>query len=101
MSLLETALELRRVLFGASSYLYADTAALLATTLMQQHAAAAAAADTPGGTTAASSSSSSSSSGGGWFRSSTKATAPSGPPDVLRAIQLWQTAIRVVEDSGA
>jgi hypothetical protein len=90
---------LRRVLFGGSSYLYADTAALLAKTLMQQHNTAAAA-TTAGGSTAASSSSSSSC-GGGWFRGSSKAPTPSAPADVLRAIQLWQTAITIVEDSGA
>lgn len=96
IELLESALELRRQLFSNSSFLYADTAALLAKTLIQQHTAAAAA--------AAVNAASSGSSGGGWFgrggsgKEAGKAAAES--PAVLRAIKLWQTAIQIVKDSG-
>jgi tetratricopeptide (TPR) repeat protein len=94
ISLLEAALELRRQLFSNSSFLYADTAALLAKTLMQQHTAAAAAAT-------AGSSGSSGSSGGGWFGRGGKESNKAGvPADVSRAIGLWQQAIKIVEDSG-
>jgi len=103
IELLESALELRRQLFSNSSFLYADTAALLAKTLMQQHTAAvaeAAAAAAEAGSSGSSwysrltGSSSSSSQGSG------RGGKPSGPPDVLRAIGLWQQAIKIVEDSG-
>lgn len=96
IELLEAALELRRQLFSNSSFLYADTAALLAKTLIAQHTAAADA-----GAAAGSSSGTS-----GWFgrRSSSSSNSAggkgSGPPDVLRAINLWQTAVQIVEDSG-
>ena len=94
ISLLEAALELRRQLFSNSSFLYADTAALLAKTLMQQHTAAAAAA-------AAAAAGSSGSSGGGWFGRAGKESGKAAvSADVSRAIGLWQQAIKIVEDSG-
>jgi hypothetical protein len=84
--LLETALELRRQVFSAGSYLYADTASALAAALLKQHKASAAA------------SSSSSSSGGGWLRGKGKAAAE--PAGVLRAIELYKAAVDVVVDAG-
>jgi uncharacterized membrane protein YgcG len=101
IELLESALELRRQLFSNSSFLYADTAALLAKTLIAQHQAAAGAAGAAGN---------SGSSGGssGWFgrgggsssSSSVGGKGGSSPADVVRAIQLWATAVKIVEDSG-
>jgi hypothetical protein len=99
--LLEEALELRRQLFSAASYLYADTASLMAALLMKQHnaaveaaaveAAAADAGDAPG-----------SASGSGWFgrRRRTAAAAAAVPADVARAMSLYQAAIYIVEDAG-
>lgn len=89
VSLLETALELRRQVFSAGSYLYADTASALAAALLKQHKAAADA--TP--------SSSSGTGGGGWLRGRGKAAA--APGGVLRAIELYQAAIDIVVDAGA
>lgn len=98
IELLEAALELRHQLFSSSSFLYADTAALLAKTLIAQQKAAADAGGAAGGSSGTSdwfgrsSSSSSSSSGAGGKGG--------GPPDVVRAIKLWQTAVQIVEESG-
>lgn len=101
IELLETALDLRRQLFSSSSFLYADTAALLAKTLMQQHAATAAAAAASEGAAAGNGSSGSSS----WYSrvvggSSSSGSSNKASPDVLRAIKLWQQAVQIVEDSG-
>jgi hypothetical protein len=94
-SLLETALELRRQVFSAGSYLYADTASALAAALIKQHKAAA----DSGASSSSSSSSSSSGGGGGWLRGRGKAAAE--PAGVLRAIALYQAAIDIVVDAGA
>jgi hypothetical protein len=88
VSLLESALELRRQVFSAGSYLYADTASALAAALLKQHKASA----------DASSSSSSGGVGGGWLRGKGKAAAE--PAGVLRAIELYKAAVDIVVDAG-
>lgn len=94
---LEAALELRRQLFSSSSFLYGDTAALLAKTLIAQHTAAV---DARGAAGSSSGSGTSGWFGGGSSSSSSVGGKGGGPPDVLRAIKLWQTAVQIVEDSG-
>jgi hypothetical protein len=115
LSLLEEALELRRLLFSPASFLYADTAALLAKTLLAAHSSAGTAGG--GGARGSGGHGGSGSGGGGRQRGwlgrvfgggggggsggSGGSVAPDVAPDVARAISLWQTAVHIVEDSGA
>eukprot|EP00879_Flechtneria_rotunda_P019758 GHRR01020762.1.p1 GENE.GHRR01020762.1~~GHRR01020762.1.p1 ORF type:complete len:495 (+),score=208.15 GHRR01020762.1:103-1587(+) len=97
VSILETALELRRQLFSDASFVYADTASLLAGVLLKQCNAS-----QDSSSNSSDQDSAGNSSSRRWFRRKQRAQeGGAGTAGLERAIQLYSTAIKIVEDAGS